>query len=172
MAEHDDLSGALRKARLAEAAHLEAVLGIKDSKSLRLRVLLDEVSPLIANTPGAAELFDLVIAPGESPRLWIDLISSVVMEPDFRTYRLEQDSQGGREVLLQTSDRVEMVNYLKTYLAHRMITRERNIARALPLAQSIKGFSTGALIYAWLTGFLLGLLVLLIAAILLGKLHF
>jgi len=36
VAEHDDLSGALRKARLAEAAHFEAVLGIKDSKSLRL----------------------------------------------------------------------------------------------------------------------------------------
>ena len=36
MAEHDDLSGALRKARLAEAAHFEAVLGIKYSKSLRV----------------------------------------------------------------------------------------------------------------------------------------
>ena len=47
MAEHDDLSGALRKARLAEAAHFEAVLGIKDSKSLRLQVLKDELVPLI-----------------------------------------------------------------------------------------------------------------------------
>ena len=65
-----------------------------------------------------------------------------------------------------------MVNYLKTYLAHRMIARERNIARALPLAQSVRGFSMGALLYAWLTGFMLGVLVLLVAAILLGKLHF
>ena len=55
MAEHDDLSGALRKARLAEAAHFEAVLGIKDSKSLRLQVLKDEMTPVIAATPEAAQ---------------------------------------------------------------------------------------------------------------------
>ena len=45
VAEHDDLSGALRKARLAEAAHFEAVLGIRDSKSLRLQVLKDDLAP-------------------------------------------------------------------------------------------------------------------------------
>lgn len=172
MAEHDDLSGALRKARLAEAAHLEALLAVKDSKSLRLQVLKDDISPAIAATADAAKYFDLIVAPGEQPRLWIDMISSVVMEPDFRTYRLLQDNQGGREVLLETSDRAEMVNYLKTYLAHRMIARERNIARALPLAQSVRGFSMGALLYAWLTGFMLGVLVLLVAAILSEKLHF
>ena len=85
MAEHDDLSGALRKARLAEAAHFEAVLGIKDSKSLRLQVLKDELIPVIAATPEAAHVFDLALVPGEPPRLWIDLISFVEMEPDYRT---------------------------------------------------------------------------------------
>jgi hypothetical protein len=57
------------------------------------------------------------------------------MEPDYRTYRLQQDNQGGREALFETTDRAEMVNYLKTYLAHRMIARERQIVRAAPVSQ-------------------------------------
>ena len=172
MAGHDDLSGALRKARLAEAAHFEAVLGIKDSKSLRLQVLKDEVVPLIAATPEAANVFDLALVPGEPPRLWVDLISFVVMEPDYRTYRLQQDNQAGREVLFETSDRAEMLNYLKTYLAHRMIARERQIVMAAPVSQPAARYSTGAIIYAWFNGLILGFLALLLAAISLGKLKF
>ena len=53
MAEHDDLSGALRKARLAEAAHFEAVLGIKDSKSLRLQVFKGRIDPGHCGNPGS-----------------------------------------------------------------------------------------------------------------------
>ena len=172
MAEHDDLSSALRKARLTEAAHFEAVLGIRDSKSLRLQVLKDELSPLVEATPEAPKVFDLALVPGEPPRLWIDLISSVVMEPDYRTYRLVQDNQSGREVLFETTDRPEMLEYLKSYLAHRMITRERMVASAPPRVARDAGYSTGAIIYAWLSGFMLGLLALLVAAILLGKLRF
>ena len=172
MAEHDDLSGALRKARLAEAAHFEAVLGIKDSKSLRLQVLKDDIVPVIAATPEAANIFDLALVPGEPPRLWVDLISFVVMEPDYRTYRLQQDNQGGREALFETADRAEMVNYLKTYLAHRMIARERQIAHAAPVSKPSARYTTGAVIYAWFNGLILGFLALVVAAISLGKLKF
>jgi hypothetical protein len=172
VAEHDDLSGALRKARLAEAAHFEAVLGIKDSKSLRLQALKDDLAPAIAATPEASKIFDLALVPGEPPRLWVDLISSVVMEPDYRTYRLLQDNQGGRETLFETVNRDEMLNFLKSYMAHRMIARERLIASATAPQQPTAGYSTGAVIYAWLSGFLLGLLALLVAAISLGKLRF
>ena len=172
MAGHDDLSGALRKARLAEAAHFEAILGIMDSKSLRLQVLKDEIVPLIAATPEAANVFDLALVPGEPPRLWVDLISFVVMEPDYRTYRLLQDNQGGREALFESADRAEMLNYLKTYLAHRMIARERQIVMAAPVSQPVARYSTGAIIYAWFNGLVLGLLTLLLVAILLGKLKF
>lgn len=172
MAEHDDLSGALRKARLAEAAHFEAILGIKDSKSLRLQVLKDDLAPLIAATPEAANIFDLALVPGEPPRLWVDLISFVVMEPDYRTYRLQQDNQGGREALFETANRAEMVNYLKSYLAHRMIARERQIMRAAPVSQPSAKYTTAALIYAWFNGLILGFLALVVAAISLGKLKF
>jgi hypothetical protein len=172
VAEHDDLSGALRKARLAEAAHFEAVLGIKDSKSLRLQALQDDLAPAVAATPEASKIFDLALVPGEPPRLWIDLISSVVMEPDYRTYRLLQDNQSGRETLFETLNRDEMLNFLKSYMAHRMIARERLVASATPALPHLIGYSTGAIIYAWLSGFMLGLLALLVAAISLGKLSF
>ncbi|MGB8314462.1 MAG: hypothetical protein WCE69_08255 [Aestuariivirga sp.] len=172
MAEHDDLSGALRKARLAEAAHFEAVLGIKDSKSLRLQVLKDEIAPVIAATPEAASVFDLALVPGEPPRLWIDLISFVEMEPDYRTYRLQQDNQGGREALFETANRAEMLDYLKTYLAHRMVARERHIMRAAPHMQPMARYTTGAVVYAWFNGLILGILALVVAAISLGKLKF
>ncbi len=172
MAEHDDLSGALRKARLAEAAHFEAVLGIRDSKSLRLQALKEDLAPAISATPEAAKIFDLALVPGESPRLWVDLISSVVMEPDYRTYRLLQDNQSGRETLFETVNRDEMLNFLKSYMAHRMISRERQVASATPPQPQVAGYSAGAIIYAWLSGFMLGLLVLLVAAISLGKLKF
>ena len=169
MSEHDDLSVALRKARMAEAAHFEAALGIKDSKSLRLQVLKDDIAPIIAATPEAANVFDLALVPGEPPRLWIDLISFVEMEPNYRTYRLQQDNQGGREALFETVDRAEMVNYLKSYLAHRMIVRERQIVRAAPVMQPVARYTTVAIIFAWFNGLILGLLILLVSAILLGK---
>lgn len=172
MAEHDDLSGALRKARLAEAAHFEAVLGIKDSKSLRLQALQDDLAPAVAATPEASKIFDLALVPGEPPRLWIDLISSVVMEPDYRTYRLLQDNQAGRETLFETVNRDEMLNFLKSYMAHRMIARERLVASAAPTLPHLVGYSTGAIIYAWLSGLMLGLLALLVVAISLGMLRF
>lgn len=172
MAEHKNLSGALRQARLAEASHFEAFRHVADAKSLRLLVLRDEIAPLVKATEGASEFFELALAPGERPKLWIDLISSVVMEPDYRTYRLEQDNSGGRETLFETQDRSEMVNFLETYLAHRMLARAKNMARAAPTLQPSRRFSAGALIYAGLTGIMGGVLAVMIAAILLGKLHF
>jgi hypothetical protein len=172
VADHDDLSNALRKARLAEAAHFEAVLGIRDSKSLRLQALKDDLSPVIAATAGADRIFDLALVPGEPPRLWIDLISSVVMEPDFRTYRLIEDGQSARETLFETTNREEMLNFIKSYMAHRLVAWERLNATAKGLAPRPVGYSTGAVIYAWLSGFMLGLLVLLAAAISLGKFRF
>ena len=162
---------ALRQARLAEAAHHEAVLGIKDAKSLRLQVLKDDIAAIIAHSPEAKQMFDLALVPGEPPKLWIDLITFVVMEPDYRTYRLVQDTQAGRDILHETVDRPEMVERLKQHMAHRIIARERQMAATLPMGQRA-GFSASALILAWLAGFVLGILALVILAILLGILKF
>ncbi len=162
---------ALRQARLEEAAHYEAVRGIKDSKSLRLQALKGDIAAVIAHSQEARQIFDLALAPGDSPKLWIDLITWVVMEPDYRTYRLVQDNQAGRDILHETADRPEMVERLKHYMAHRVIARERQMA-ATPPAGRRGGFSASAMIVAWLGGFALGILTLLISAILLGILKF
>lgn len=158
------LTGALRQARLAEAAHREAVLGIKDAKSLRLLALKDDIATVIEHSPQARQLFDLALAPGEPPKLWIDLITFVVMEPDYRTYRLVQDSQAGRDILHETADRAEMVERIKQIMAHRMIARERQLAATPPGAQ---GFSAGAMVMAWIAGAAFGALVSVLVAIIL-----
>jgi hypothetical protein len=161
----------LRQARLEEAAHHEAVRGIKDAKSLRLQVLKDDIAAVVAHSQEARQMFDLALLPGEPPKLWIDLITWVVMEPDYRTYRLVQDNQAGRDILHETADRPEMVERLKHYMAHRVIARERQMAATLPARQPA-GFSASALILAWLGGFAFAILALLILAIVLGILKF
>lgn len=162
------LADALRTARVAEAARFEAVLEIRDAQSLRLQALKDDLAPVVASLSEARELFDLAVVPGDPPRLWIDLVSSVAMEPDPQTYRLTQDSQSGRELLFETADRAEMVEKVKQHMAHRLIARQRQLAAPTPRADHI-GYSTGAVILAWISGFSVGILVLVIAAIVLRK---
>ena len=164
------LSGALRQARLAEAAHLEAVLEIRDAQTLRLQVLKDELVPVVRGDSEAASFVDLALVPGDPPRLWIDLITSIIMAPDPRTYRLLQDGQSGRRTLLETADRGEMIDRVKQHIAHRLIAREREkSAVALPQPR-LAGYSTGALILAWLSGFSIGVVALFLAGILISRL--
>jgi hypothetical protein len=165
------LRQALREARLAEAAHFEAALDLRDSKSIRLQLLKDDLAPVIQSSAAAAELFDLALVPGEPPKLWIDLISYVVMEPDPRSYRLLQDRQDSRETLFESANRLEVADFIRRHMAHRLIARERQAASAA-LSPTLKGYSTASLILAWTSGFALGALVLLGLAIYLGKFGF
>lgn len=164
------LNGALRQARLAEAAHFEAVLDIRDAQTLRLQVLKDDLAPAVLANVEAASFIDLALVPGDPPRLWVDLITSVVMAPDPRTYRLVQDGPGGRQTLLETADRVEMIERIKQHIAHRLITREREKISAAPPKTMQAGYSTGALVLVWLSGFSIGVLGLFAAGILITRL--
>ena len=155
----------LRSARLLEAAHRDAGLAIRDSKTLRLAVLKDELTAALATSDEARRLFDIALSPGDPPRLWLDLISMVVMEPDYRTYRLVQDSNAGREILFETTDRAEMTAQVKQLLAHRLIARERQIAGTEPMPRIAINNSTGSLVLAWLAGVMLGVLGMLSLAI-------
>jgi hypothetical protein len=165
------LRAALREARLSEAAHHEAVLSLRDSKSLRLQLLKDDLAPVVAATPEAVEVFDLALIAGEPPKLWIDLITFVVMEPDHRTYRIIEDRQNGREILFEGDDRAQAGERLRQHMAHRIIARQRQSAvRTAPA--TLASYSTGSVILAWLSGFSLGALALLGVAIYLEKLKF
>ena len=82
------LGDAMRMARVLEAAHFDAVHALRDAKSLRLVVLKDDLAAIVAASPEAGETFDLALSPDDAPRLWIDIITAVVMEPGPKTYRL------------------------------------------------------------------------------------
>ena len=164
------LKRALRDARLAEAAHFEAALDLRDAKSIRLQLLKDDVAAAAAS-PEAGDLFDLALVPGDPPKLWVDLITFVVMEPDPRTYRLVQGRHNGREILFESGDRVQAAEQVRHHMAHRIVARER-LAAASPAPKMPESYSLASVILAWIAGFALGVLALLAAAILLGQLKY
>lgn len=173
VAKHDQFTDALKKARLAEAAHVDALLNVKEARGLRLSALRETLLPHLQGHPLAEGFTELTIQPGEAPRLWIDLISSVVVEPDSRNFRLEQERDGRREVLHETADLDEMSGVVLKYIAHRVIAREK-LASATTAGprDSNAAYNLGEVIYVWFTGAALGALVLLVMAILLGILKF
>lgn len=165
------MSAALRQARLAQSAHFDAAAEIRDAKTLRLNVLLDEVREPLSGLARRSEGFiDPLVAPGEPPRLWIDMVAYVLMEPDPRTYRLQRDTAGGHEILLETRDRAEMRDKITAYAAHRIVERERQFASDERARQpAYRGYGGTALFLAWLAGFSLGVLVLFALGLWLGK---
>jgi hypothetical protein len=166
------LDAALRRAREFEAAHFEAVLAVRDAELLRLEALKADLAPIVAAHDRAREYFDLAISPGEPPRLWIDLLASVTMAPDPRSYRLAQDLPLGREVLLDTIERAEMVEKIKEYMAHRLVARERQIAAATKPRLQPDRYSSSALLLTWMAGFAAGALAVAIAFIILKRWNF
>lgn len=173
MADPQELTIALREARLAAASKLDATLDLADARALRLDALRADLFPMVEGNADARALFNLNVQAGATPKLWLDLISSVVMEPDPRTYRLLQDQDNRREKLFESSDMKEMSAYIVKYLAHRMIAHEK-LARGLsPMVEKpSRSYSIADLIYVWITGAIVGVLGLLIAAMLMGKLSF
>ena len=169
---HGGLDAALRRARELEAAHFEAVLSVRDAELLRLESLKADLAPIIAGHDRARDYFDLVLVPGEPPRLWIDLLGSVIMAPEPKTYCLAQDLPTGREVLFKTQSRAEMVEKIKSYMAHRLVARERDIAGAKPARDVRPGYSGRSVFLAWLAGVCAGTLTLLLLLIYLKKLTF
>ncbi len=173
MATHDQFTEALRKARLAEAAQLDALQNVKEARSLRLAALRENLLPHLKGHPLAENFAELNIQPGETPRLWIDLISAVVVEPDTRRYRLEQERNGHRELLHETDNLQEMTQTVLRYIAHRVIAREKAAAgQAVPHTDSQGGYNLSEMVYVWFTGAALGVLAMLIVAMLLGILTF
>jgi hypothetical protein len=173
MAEHDQLTLALKEARLAQSSYLDSLMDLRDAKSLRLDALREAVAPLLAKHPDARALFDLNVQQGVSPRLWVGFISSVVMEPDPRTYRLVQDRDSLRESLYETKNMNQMADFLTRYLAHRLIAHEKLASAVAPAPRgAFSEVSLTGLGFIWISGFAFGALALLGFAMLLGKLHF
>jgi hypothetical protein len=118
----------LRRARIENAEHSSALADLRGAEIARLEILSDALEPILAQIPQDCDLFDVGVAPGERPRLFIDQIGFVEMSHDRRTYRFLQDTRHGR-ITIGESDKVEnVVEAVTAYIAHRLIEREKALA--------------------------------------------
>ena len=158
------LNEQLRKAREAHGFHHDALVGMGDSQTLRLEVLRLELCDVLEGLPETQQFLDPALSLAGTPRLWIDLTTYVVMAPTARTYRLVRDRLDGSQVLFETRDRAQMLEKITFYAASRLVEREKQMAGPVPVKDPERqSFSLGAVILAWVAGFVLGALVLLAA---------
>jgi len=128
------LKEAVRQARIDLAERTGVVVDLYDAEVARLEILNEALDPLFADIPAEVELFERGISRGEPPRLWIDMVSQVVMGRDKRVYRFVQDTRYGRRVLAESADVAQMVEALTQYVARRLVERERVMAGDTELA--------------------------------------
>jgi hypothetical protein len=137
----------LRRARDAEAAHLDAVLKVNGAKALRLSLVAERL-----RQSGAPEV-ELQANVGEEPQIWLDMSHRITMEPDTRTYRLSEYSTGKIEVLLETESSDEMLIAAQRVLSHSII---RQAWKAPESSQGARTWRLATLVYVWATGFIAG----------------
>lgn len=128
------LKEAMRKARIDSAEQSGVVVDLRDAELARLELLNEALDPLFAEIPAEVELFDRGISPGDTPRLWIDVIAHVVMGRDKRHYRFVLDGRYGRKMLAESTDIAEIVDAVTRYVASRLVERERALTdKSMPL---------------------------------------
>ena len=160
------LAEKLRSARLAEGAHHAAIVDIRDASVLRLQLLKDTIEPEIAGARAVGGFTDLELVVDYPPRLWIDMVSYVVMAPDPRTYRFQSDIRTGHEVLCETGSPDDMAEAVISYVAHRLIEYQRR-AEPTPAEMPSPSLRHAPELFAWLSGLTTGVFVVLIAFVLL-----
>ncbi|MGB7206216.1 MAG: hypothetical protein WBD37_12145 [Anderseniella sp.] len=161
----DGIDRDVRRARLAQAAHFDALVDIRDAQTLRLVALHSELTEQVNRDPKLKSLLPLQLENGFPPRLWVDDISYVVMEPDPRTFRLTRQNATGHTTIVETRDLLEIAGKVREYASHRLIEQQRD------MMDTGNGNSrmSSQIVMAWLIGFTCGVLVLLIAGILTGR---
>lgn len=92
---------------------------------MRLELLANELTPIIAEVPDGTDLFDFAISSGLQPRFWIDAIAHVSMGRDKRTFRFLKDTRLGRVVVSESTDLKTVANAVTRYLAERIVERQR-----------------------------------------------
>src|SRR5436305_6223484 len=98
------LREALRQARIEAADRTGVVVDLRDAEVARLEILNDALDPLFEQIPNQIDLFDRGISQGETPRLWIDVVTHVAMGRDKRIYRFVQDTRFGRIVIAESHE--------------------------------------------------------------------
>jgi len=170
------LKEAMHQARVEAAERSSVVVDLRDAEVARLELLNEALDPLFAQLPPEVDLFDRGISQGETPRLWIDAVAHVTMGRDKRGYRFLHDSRIGRHVLAESHEIPDIVQAVTTYVARRLIERQRALENNPDVVSRIA--TSDALRYRrrrrWRTfgavvlGFLIGAATLFAAALLLA----
>ena len=127
-----DLAAALRRARIENAERADAVAELREIELGRLALLESALQPVVRQAPPGIDLFDLTLAKGDRPRVFLDMVAFIEMARDRRTYRFFQDTLYGR-VLIAESPKIDIIVAACTnYVARRLIERERALAAELP----------------------------------------
>ncbi len=121
------LRDAVRKARLAEVERDDAIEERRETEVTRLDLLLEDLKAVIDEIPTGDERFVFEITRGTAPRLWVDATAHVAVARDARTYRFLSDTRLGRVVLAESDDMELVSERVTTYVADRMVERERAI---------------------------------------------
>jgi hypothetical protein len=122
------LTAAIRRARIEGAEQNQAVAELREAEIGRLQLLEEAIRPVIDQAPSGVDLFDVGIAYGDRPRLFIDMIGFVEMGHDRRTYRFLQDTRHGRVLIAETERIDRVVAAITNYVARRLVERERALA--------------------------------------------
>jgi hypothetical protein len=126
------LAAALRSARLDEALKTDVVMAGREADYLRLSLLQDHLQPIFDDIPPHVDMFDIGLIAGERPRLWIDMVSFVEMNPENKNYRFYKDSFDGRKLLFENNNPVDMMKIVTQYIARRLVSREKLIETDSP----------------------------------------
>jgi len=156
----------LKHARELQDASHEVRLAARDMAAMRLLAVKQELAPYVDSLPELRGFVELALVNGETPKLWLDFVSFVTMAPDQQRWRLVQDTAEGREVILETDSLDELVEFLRKFIAHRAVQRERLLrsdeASARPLLRTVSGGMQQSLLWmAWLAGLATGAFALL-----------
>ena len=160
------MAAELKRARTLQGGSHEARLAARDAAAMRLLALKQELAPFLEGLPEVEGFVELTLINGETPRLWLDLISWVEMGPDQQHWRMMQDTPEGREVIFETDQIDAMVDFLRKFIALRAVQRERLLrapeGSARPLLKTVSaGLQQSLLWMAWLAGVATGAFALL-----------
>ena len=137
----------VRQARDAETAHLDAVLKVHGAAYLRLASLAEHLN---AKVIPQGDTVKVKAAPGSEPMLWLDVVHSITMEPDAKTYRLTHHGLQVKTVLLETPDLPGIVEAAGRIWAHQGV---RDMRETTP---AVVSWRYATLIYIWMTGIVTG----------------
>lgn len=165
---------ALRDARLAEAAHLEAVIRSQDAGALRLDHLRSLLLDVLPDGSALRQSMDLRLPPDFPPRLFLDLARSIAMAPDGRGFVLEEDQDDIRTALASITSPEDMAREVLRLEAHKLIGEARAAARPARRWKSalLHPLPWSQLLYVWFSGFTVGAALLAAIAIYLKWLAF